>query len=35
MIAGHAYVNFQEMHQRPVKIAQIINETEIENSEKG
>ena len=35
MIVGHAYANFQEMYQRAVKIARIMNETEIENREKG
>jgi len=35
IIAGYAYTNFQEMYQRAVKIARIINETEIENRGKG
>jgi len=32
--ARHTYVNFQEMYQKGVKVARIINETEIENREK-
>jgi len=34
IIAGYAYTNFQEMYQRAVKIARIMNETEIKNREK-
>jgi len=30
---GHAYANFQEMYQRVVMIAQVIDETEAENRE--
>jgi len=35
MIAGYAYTNFQEMCQRAVKVARIIDETKIENKERG
>ena len=35
IIAGYAYANFQEMYPRAVKVARIIDETEIENKEKG
>ena len=35
IIAGYAYTNFQEMYQRAVKVACIIDETKIENKEKG
>jgi len=35
IIAGHAYTNFQEMYQRAVKVARIIDENKIENKEKG
>ena len=35
IIAGYAYTNFQEMYQRTVKVARIIDETKIENKEKG
>jgi len=35
IIAGYAYSNFQEMYQRAVKVARIIDETKIENKEKG
>jgi len=34
-IAGHTYLNSQEMYQSVVKVACIINETKIENREKG
>jgi len=32
---GYAYANFQEIYQKAMKIAHIINETENENKEKG
>ena len=35
MIAGQAYANFQEMYQRAMKVACIMNEIEIENRERG
>jgi len=35
IIAGYTYDNFQEMYQKAVKIARIMNETETENREKG
>lgn len=35
IIAGYAYANFQEMYQRAVKVARIIDETKNENKEKG
>jgi len=35
IIAGYTYANFQEMYQKAVKIARIMNETETENREKG
>jgi len=34
-IAGYAYANFQEMYQRAVKVAHIIDESKIEHKEKG
>ena len=35
IIAGYTYTNFQEMCQRAVKVARIIDETKIENKERG
>jgi len=35
IIEGYAYTNFQEMYQRAVKVARIIDETKIKNKEKG
>ena len=35
MIAGHVFTNFQEMHQRAVKIARVIEETEAEGQQMG
>jgi len=35
IIAVYAYANFQEMYQRVVKVAHIIDETKIENKAKG
>ena len=35
IIAGYAYTNFQEMYQRAVKVARIIDEIKIENKERG
>ena len=35
MIAAGTYAIFQEMYQRALKVAYIINETKIENKEKG
>ena len=35
IIEAHAYANFQEMYQRAMKVAHIMNETEIENRGKG
>ena len=32
---GYAYANFQEMYQRAVKVAHIIDETDIENKKKA
>jgi len=34
-IARRTYVNFQEMYQRAMKVACVLNVIEIENSEKG
>jgi len=34
IIVGYTYDNFQEMDQRAVKIAHIMNETETKNREK-
>jgi len=34
IIAGYTYDNFQEINQKAVKIACIMNKTEIENREK-
>ena len=34
IIAGYTYDNFQEMYQKVVKIARIMNETKTENREK-
>ena len=34
-IARYVYANFQEMYQRAVKVALIMNEIKIENREKG
>jgi len=34
IIAGYPYDNFKEMYQKAMKIARIINQTEIENREK-
>jgi len=35
IIAAYAFANFQEMYQRAVNVSCIIDETEIENKEKG
>ena len=35
MIAGHIFTIFQEMYQRVVKIARVIEETKVESREMG
>jgi len=35
MIAGHVFASFQEMYQRAVKIARVIEETEVESRQIG
>ena len=35
MIAGHVFMSFQEMYQRAVKIARVIDETEAESRQIG
>ena len=35
IIVRQAYANFQEMYERAVKVARIINETEIGNRERS
>jgi len=35
MIAGHVFTNFQEMYQRAMKIARVIEETEAESRQIG
>ena len=35
IVVGHAYASFQEMFQRAMKIARVMDETEVESREMG